>query len=188
MTTPLHPRNFVGTDPSKSPPFIDPPKPEGLGSFDKDELNNTNNDSESRKLLNLKSEFSITLCVKDIERTIAWYVEAFGFEVDRKNVFEKFGTTVITVKGGEGSGIRIEFLKDEQFEPFARPNPPEHSKLQGVSQIQFFVKDLLSFVEKVKKRGDIEIAWDFVDIEALRMKHFFIRDPENNLLQFTEPY
>ena len=57
-----------------------------------------------------------------------------------------------------------------------------------MSQIQFFVKDLLSFVEKVKKRGDIEIAWDFVDIEALRMKHFFIRDPENNLLQFTEPY
>tara|TARA_X000000950_G_C13661178_1_gene555973 strand:+ start:193 stop:759 length:567 start_codon:yes stop_codon:yes gene_type:complete len=188
MTTPENPLVITETDSSKSPPYINPPKPEGLGSFVKDNLSKTDSDSESRKLLDLKSEFSVTLSVQDIERTVAWYVEAFGFEVDRKNVFEKFGTTVITVKGGEGSGIRIEFLKDEKFKSFKRPNPPGHSPLQGVSQIQFFVDNLKSFVEKVKKRGDIEIAWDFVDIKALRMKHFFIRDPEGNLIQFTEPY
>ena len=45
-----------------------------------------------------------------------------------------------------------------------------------------------AFVKKVKDRSDIDIAWDMVDIQPLRMKHFFIRDPEGNLLQFTEPY
>ena len=176
------------TDSSKSPPFSDPKPAEGLGSFIRSELNQVNLDNSSRRLLNLKSEFSVTLSVKNIERIIAWYVEAFGFIVDRKNVFPDFGTTVITVKGGSGSGIRIEFLEDKDFEPFIRDNPPAHSKRQFATQLQFFVNDLPAFVKKVKGRSDIDIAWDLVDIEPLRMKHFFIRDPEGNLLQFTEPY
>ena len=158
-----------------------------LGTFLENELNRVDK-SDSRKLLYLHSEFSVTVVVDDIENVINWYSEAFGFRVDRKNVFPDFGTTVITVKGGTNSGIRIEFLKDKKFEAFVRPNPPGHSARQFASQLQFFVDDLESFVKKVKQRGDIEIAWDMVDIEALRMKHFFIRDPEGNLLQFTQPY
>ncbi len=53
--------------------------------------------------MDLKSEFSVTLSVNNIESTVAWYIETFGFQVDRKNVFPDFGTTVITVKGGEGA-------------------------------------------------------------------------------------
>jgi len=176
------------TDASKSPGFEDPQPSEGLGTFIRSELNQVNNNASSRKLLDLHSEFSVTLSVKNIERIIAWYVEAFGFIVDRKNVFEDFGTTVITVKGGNGSGIRIEFLADRDFEPFVRENPPAHSKRQFATQLQFFVDDVNAFAEKVKARGDIEIAWDVVDIQPLKMKHFFIRDPEGNLLQFSEPY
>ena len=176
------------TDASKSPGFADPDPADGLGSFIQSELNQSVTDPQTRRLLDLNSEFSVTISVKNIERMISWYVEAFGFSVDRKNVFPDFGTTVITVKGGRGSGIRIEFLEDRDFEPFVRDNPPAHSKRQFATQLQFFVDDLGSFVSKVKARGDIEIAWDMVDIAPLRMKHFFIRDPEGNLLQFTEPY
>ena len=176
------------TDASKSPGFADPMPADGLGTFVQSELNQPVTDSHTRRLLDSKSEFSVTISVKNIERMISWYVEAFGFSVDRKNVFPDFGTTVITVKGGCGSGIRIEFLEDRDFEPFVRENPPAHSKRQFATQLQFFVDDLGSFVSKVKARGDIEIAWDMVDITPLRMKHFFIRDPEGNLLQFTEPY
>lgn len=176
------------TDSSNSPSFSDPKPAKGLGTFIHSELNQVNLDNSSRRLLNLQSEFSVTISVKNIERIISWYVEAFGFIVDRKNVFPDFGTTVITVKGGSGSGIRIEFLEDKDFEPFIRDNPPAHSKRQFATQLQFFVDDLPTFVKKVKDRSDIDIAWDLVDIEPLRMKHFFIRDPEGNLLQFTEPY
>ena len=172
----------MSTDSSKSPGFADPAPAEGLGSFIQSELNQSVTDSQTRRLLDLNSEFSVTISVKNIERMISWYVEAFGFSVDRKNVFPDFGTTVITVKGGRGSGIRIEFLEDRDFEPFVRDNPPAHSKRQFATQLQFFVDDLGSFVSKVKARGDIEIAWDMVDITPLRMKHFFIRDPEGNLL------
>ena len=48
--------------------------------------------------------------------------------------------------------------------------------------------DLAAFVERVKARPDIEIAWDLIDITVLRLKHFFIRDPEGNLIQISEPY
>ena len=158
-----------------------------IGTFLERELNEVDV-SESRSLLKLHSEFSVTVVVNDIYNTINWYVEAFGFEIDRTNVFSDYGTTVITVKGGTNSGIRIEFLKDKKFEAFVRPNPPGHSPRQGASQLQFFVDDLESFVAKVKQRGDIDIAWDMVDIKPLKQKHFFIRDPEDNLLQFSQPY
>jgi methylmalonyl-CoA/ethylmalonyl-CoA epimerase len=176
------------TDSTKSPKFEDPKPAEGFGSFIENQLNKVNEKDSSRKLLDLKSEFSVTLSVNNIESTVAWYIETFGFQVDRKNVFPDFGTTVITVKGGEGAGIRLEFLQDKNFKPLIRPNPPAHSEHQFVTQLQFFVDNLDSFVDKVKARGDIDIAWDLVDIKPLRMKHFFIRDPEDNLLQFTEPY
>lgn len=178
----------MSTDASKSPGFADPKPSEGLGSFIADELNQANENPSTRRLLDLRSEFSVTISVQNIERMIAWYVEAFGFTVDRKNVFPSFGTTVITVKGGHGSGIRIEFLADSNFESFVRPDPPAHSARQFATQLQFFVNDLAAFVHNVKERGDIDIAWEMVDIQPLRMKHFFIRDPEGNLLQFTEPY
>jgi len=176
------------TDASKSPGFADPKPSEGLGSFIADELNQAIENPSTRQLLDLRSEFSVTISVQNIDSMVAWYVESFGFTVDRKNVFPSFGTTVITVKGGHGSGIRIEFLADRNFESFVRPDPPAHSARQFATQLQFFVNDLAAFVHKVKERGDIDIAWEMVDIQPLRMKHFFIRDPEGNLLQFTEPY
>jgi hypothetical protein len=54
-------------------------------------------------------------------------------------------------------------------------------------QLQFFVNNLSSFVEKIRPRGDIEI-WNIVDIKPLRKKHFFIRELEENLFQSIEPY
>jgi catechol 2,3-dioxygenase-like lactoylglutathione lyase family enzyme len=176
------------TDSSQSPTFPDPVAAEGLGTFIHQELNQVLTSSNTRQLLSLRSEFSVTVSVRNIERMVSWYVEAFGFTVDRRNDFPDFGTIVITVKGGTESGIRIEFLQDATFTPFVRPNPPSHSSQQFATQLQFFVNDLPSFVERVKLRADIEIAWEMVDIKPLRMKHFFIRDPEGNLLQFTEPY
>ena len=84
-------------------------------------------------------------------------------------------------------GLRTYFLYDATFTPFVRPNPPGHSSQQFAMQLQFFVNDLSSFVERIRPRGDIEI-WNIVDIRPLRMKHFFIRELEENLFQSIEPY
>lgn len=54
-------------------------------------------------------------------------------------------------------------------------------------QLQLFVNDLSSFVERIRPKHDIEIAWDMVDIKPPGMKHFFIRELERNLFQSKEP-
>ncbi|MFN8635320.1 MAG: VOC family protein [Chloroflexota bacterium] len=165
-----------------------PPPLTGMGSFSPDKLGKVIRDTPgvapSKQLMEVRDR-SVTICVRDIDAVVDWYAENFGFAVDRRADFPDYGTIVIMIRSGE---VRIELLHDANFEPFVRPNPPAHSARQGVTQIQFFVDDLSAFVERVKARPDIEIAWDMIDITVLRLKHFFIRDIEGNLIQISEPY
>ena len=160
----------------------------GMGSFDKSNLGRTIRDRDgaaaTRQLMEV-GEFSVTLAVKDSELMTSWYCQTFGFEVDRKAAFPDYGTSVTMIRAGR---VRIEILHDATFESFVRPNPPQHSSRQGATQIQFFIDDLAAFIERVKSRPDIQVAWDLIDIPVLRLKHFFIRDPEGNLIQISEPY
>lgn len=171
------------TDASVSPAFAPPPPVTGLGSFHRENLGRVPK-QDSRQLLEV-GEFSVTLSVGDIDRLVAWYCETFGFQVDRMLDFPDYGTKVIMARAGR---VRIEFLHDATFKPFTRPDPPAHSSQQGATQIQFFIEDMDAFLARVKARPDIEIAWDVIDITGLRLKHFFIRDPEGNLIQISEPY
>jgi catechol 2,3-dioxygenase-like lactoylglutathione lyase family enzyme len=165
-----------------------PPPLTGLGSFKKEALGRVIQDPAgapaSKQLLEVR-DHSVTLSVKDIDAVVDWYAENFGFAVDRRADFPDYGTIVIMIRAGD---VRIELLHDAAFEPFVRPDPPGHSARQGVTQIQFFTDDLAAFVERVKARPDITIAWDMIDITVLRLKHFFIRDIEGNLVQISEPY
>jgi catechol 2,3-dioxygenase-like lactoylglutathione lyase family enzyme len=170
------------TDRHTAPPLT------GMGSFKKEALGRVVRDAAgapaSRQLMEVR-DHSVTLSVNDIFGMIDWYGENFGFVVDRRADFPDYGTIVIMIRAGD---VRIELLHDASFEKFVRPNPPGHSARQGATQIQFFVDDLAAFVERVKARPDIEIAWDLIDITVLRLKHFFIRDFEGNLIQISEPY
>jgi catechol 2,3-dioxygenase-like lactoylglutathione lyase family enzyme len=165
-----------------------PPPLTGLGSFKPEALGRVIRDAPgaptTRQLMEVRDR-SVTLSVRDIDAMVDWYAENFGFAVDRRADFPDYGTIVIMIRAGE---VRIELLHDASFEPFVRPNPPGHSARQGATQIQFFVDDLAAFVERVKARPDLEIAWDMIDITVLRLKHFFIRDIEGNLIQISEPY
>jgi methylmalonyl-CoA/ethylmalonyl-CoA epimerase len=165
-----------------------PPPLVGMGSFNKEALGRVIRDASgvtpSRQLMEVR-DHSVTLSVRDIDAMVDFYAENFGFAVDRRADFPDYGTIVIMIRAGT---VRIELLHDASFEPFVRPNPPGHSSRQGATQIQFFVDDLAAFVERVKARPDLEIAWDLIDITVLRLKHFFIRDIEGNLIQISEPY
>jgi catechol 2,3-dioxygenase-like lactoylglutathione lyase family enzyme len=159
-----------------------------MGSFTKEKLGRVIRDAPgaapSTQLMEVR-DHSVTLSVRDIDGMVDWYARNFGFAVDRRADFPDYGTIVIMIRVGD---VRIELLHDASFEPFVRPNPPAHSARQGATQIQFFVDDLAAFVERVKARPDVEIAWDLIDITVLRLKHFFIRDLEGNLIQISEPY
>ena len=128
--------------------------------------------------------FEVSIAVKNIEEMVAWYRDNLGFEVVQSRDFPEYGTRIVFL---ETSGIRIEFIEDVRWQPYPRPDPPYHTGFQGVSQIGFFVDDMEAVQQRVKERA-LTIAWDVITVEDLRMKEFFIRDPEGNLVQFIQRF
>jgi methylmalonyl-CoA/ethylmalonyl-CoA epimerase len=129
-------------------------------------------------------QMEVSIAVKNIDEMVAWYREHLGFEVVQSRDFPDYGTRIVFL---ETSGIRIEFIEDVRWQPYPRPNPPYHTGFQGVSQIGFFVPDMDAVQRRAKER-QLEIAWDVITVEDLRMKEFFVRDPEGNLVQFIERF
>lgn len=87
----------------------------------------------------------------------------------------------------ETNGVIIELIEDKKWQPINRPNPPQHTTVQGVSQITFKVDDIQAVIEKVKNRP-IDIAWDLIIVKDIGFKEFFIRDNEGNIIQFLETF
>ena len=140
--------------------------------------------SRSGPLAALK-QIEVSIAVKSIEAMVPWYRDNLGFEVVQSRDFPDYGTRIVFLETSDG--IRIEFIEDVRWQPYPRPNPPYHTGFQGVSQIGFVVDDMDAVQRQAKERG-LDIAWDVIVVEDLRMKEFFVRDPEGNLVQFIERF
>ncbi|HET6518433.1 MAG TPA: VOC family protein [Geminicoccaceae bacterium] len=127
---------------------------------------------------------SISIAVRSLDETAAWYREQLGFEVVQRRDFPEYSTRIVFL---EVNGVRIELIEDKNWRPIDRPDPPRHTTVQGVSQIAFRVDDIDAVVQRVKGRP-IRVAWDLITVDDLRMKEFFIRDNEGNIIQFIEAF
>jgi methylmalonyl-CoA/ethylmalonyl-CoA epimerase len=126
----------------------------------------------------------ISLAVSNLEETAKWYQENLGFEEVLRREFPEYGTRIVFL---EVNGIRIELIEDQKWHPIDRPNPPQHTTIQGVSQITFKVDNIEEVIAKVKSRP-ITIAWDLIVVEDIGFKEFFVRDNEGNIVQFVETF
>jgi predicted enzyme related to lactoylglutathione lyase len=89
----------------------------------------------------------------------------------------------------QGFQIRLEFIQQPEGFIIRRPNPTSHTVFSGICQFQFWVDDIDALYNKVVERGDIDISWGPIDVgQGLRMKHLFIRDPEENIVLISQPY
>jgi methylmalonyl-CoA/ethylmalonyl-CoA epimerase len=140
--------------------------------------------SRSAEPLAALKQMEVSIAVKNIDEMVAWYSAHLGFEVVQSRDFPDYGTRIVFL---ETSGIRIEFIEDVRWQPYPRPDPPYHTGFQGVSQIGFFVDDMEA-VQRTAKERQLDIAWDVIVVEDLRMKEFFLRDPEGNLVQFIQRF
>lgn len=132
-------------------------------------------------LINVQN-LSASMAVADIDATANWYHEHLGFEIVKRHDFPEYGTRIVFL---EVNGFRMELIQDSEMVAFQRPDPPKHTHFQGVSQLYFLVDDIAAVIEEVKKRP-ITVAWDLIVVDDLRMKEFFIRDNEGNIVQFVE--
>lgn len=138
----------------------------------------------STGLLTTVKNLGISIAVSNLETTAQWYKEQLGFDEVLRREFPEFGTRIVFL---ETNGVRIELIEDKNWQPIDRPNPPQHTTVQGVSQITFKVDDIQSVIAKVKSRP-IQIAWDLIVVKDIGFKEFFIRDNEGNIIQFLETF
>jgi methylmalonyl-CoA/ethylmalonyl-CoA epimerase len=136
-------------------------------------------------LITSVTNVAVSLAVKDLEATARWYRDNLGFQETLRREFPEYGTRIMFL---EVNGVVIELIEDQKWQAIDRPNPPQHTTIQGVSQIRFKVHNIEQVVERVKSRPDIQIAWDLIVVEDIGFKEFFIRDNEGNILQFAETF
>jgi catechol 2,3-dioxygenase-like lactoylglutathione lyase family enzyme len=141
--------------------------------------------TNSASLITNVTSIEVSLAVKDLESTSLWYQTYLGFREVLRRDFPEYGTRIVFL---ETNNVVIELIEDQQWKPVDRPNPPQHTTVQGVSQIRFNVKDIQGVVDRVKCHPEIRIAWDLVIVDDIGFKEFFIRDIEGNILQFAERF
>jgi hypothetical protein len=85
----------------------------------------------------------------------------------------------------EKNGFRVELIKDgNAVSGVRRPDPPMHTTTHGVSQFAFESDDVAELKQELIESG-VLITWEFENDE-LGVKFIFIRDPEDNLIQFLQ--
>lgn len=139
---------------------------------------------KSEGLLATVKNLGVSIAVSNLEATARWYKEQLGFEEVLRREFPEFGTRIVFI---ETNGVRIELIEDKNWHRVDRPDPPQHTSIQGVSQITFKVDDIQTAIARVKSRP-IKIAWDLVVVKDIGFKEFFIRDNEGNIIQFLETF
>jgi len=127
-------------------------------------------------------QLSACIAVSNFEPAVEWYHRELGFELVQSKDFPEYGSRVGYL---EANGVRIELVEDKQRRPSERPDPPNHTALQGISQLTFYIDDLDAIVEQVKRRP-IKVAFGPVVVTDLGLKAFFIRDNEGNLIEFIQ--
>jgi catechol 2,3-dioxygenase-like lactoylglutathione lyase family enzyme len=125
------------------------------------------------------------LAVANLEASVDWYRRVLGFEVLQQRDFPELAARIVFLAS---RGAELELVEREPFTPFRRPDPPtNHLQTQGISQLSFRVHHIEAILEEVRRRS-IPVVLDLVDAKPLKLKAFFIRDNDGNLIEFIERY
>ena len=118
--------------------------------------------------------------VSDLERSIRFYVDAFGFAVE-----ERFAIPAGPVRGAvlvNGQGSRLELFHRHDSEPGPPGHPVESTRRQGWFQVAFSVPDVPSAFARLLRAGATSVKEPFVAPDGRSMVAF-VGDPDGNLLE-----
>ena len=122
------------------------------------------------------------ISVPDIEASIAWYRDMFGFSVEKRMNLEALNAKIVFIKQGD---FRIELFEVAGAEPMpeSRRYPNTDIATHGTKHLAFEVQDLRQLMEDLKKK-DLDVASDVHEIEGTIMA--FIRDNSGVLIELIQ--
>ena len=134
-------------------------------------------------LLNPEAYFS-AIIVNDIESSIIWYSNNFGFKVLNKIESEEKGFKQANLKCGN---ILIELieLKSSLSPNSILKNHPKKTKIDGFFKFGFLVSEFEKWVDYLKK-SKVEFYGSVVTDNVSGKKMLLILDPDGNRIQIFE--
>jgi catechol 2,3-dioxygenase-like lactoylglutathione lyase family enzyme len=130
----------------------------------------------------------ISVSVKDLDTSIAWYKQHLGFELVFKMYLAAHHAHLAFVRSGQ---FEVEMFQHDDSAPMPpeRLNPHEDQKTRGVKHLAFLVMDVDALYERLKAEG-VEISvhpriMENPDLH-IREKVFFIHDPDGINFEFIQ--
>jgi catechol 2,3-dioxygenase-like lactoylglutathione lyase family enzyme len=123
------------------------------------------------------------IAVADLDAGIDWYGRILGFQSYQRHDYPEYGVRVVYLRLRD---IELELVETANPKPCRRDDPPAgHVALRGISQLSFRVTNMESTVKRLQS---LDVAIDFGPLHApeFNLKACFIRDHEENLIEFIE--
>lgn len=123
------------------------------------------------------------IAVSDLDAGIDWYRRVLGFQSYQRHNYPEYGVRVVYLRLRD---IELELVETADPKPCQRGDPPAgHVALRGISQLSFRVADMESTVKQLRS---LDVAIDFGPVNApeFNLKACFIRDYDENLIEFIE--
>ncbi len=134
--------------------------------------------------LHIERPYLVSVSVANADSSAQWYVDKLDFDLDKTMVDTAYG-------------VRVAFLKKDDFHlelietPGAKPLQSYDPVLKnpylsyGYRKLGFLVPDVVAVFALLRSRH-CNIMMSVYDDQVFRVKYFFVRDVDGNVIQFFQ--
>ena len=134
------------------------------------------------EILSAVQRLSVCISVRDLDESVSWYTEQLGFKPVLRQDFPELSARLAYLRY---RNLVVELVESSPSAGVARPTPPQHALVRGISQLTLYVSDARYALALVKANG-LPIVMDLVEVPDIGVTAFFTQDPDGNLIEFHE--
>ncbi len=133
---------------------------------------------------NLKSAHHVGLVVRDLDFSMRWYQEKFGFKLRSQDHLPDLGLKIAYIRLGD---FELELFESQSFKPLTEPEMDLLPSLQyqGIRHLAFATDDCDAAWDELDSLG-IERHIAPTNNGALGVRYCFAKDPDGILLEFVQ--
>lgn len=133
------------------------------------------------------------LCVADLDRMVAFYVDVLGCSVAGRAALPRTRTSAIGLGAGDIALVWLQTATGERIkllQPSDAPAPAAHddhlTARRGVAYLTFHVDDLVARSAAAVAAGATALTGDLVHDPGTGVVVSFFRDPEGNVIELVD--